>query len=367
MNEIGDLLDAVDLEWLLEREGISYKESYGRSGRQLNARTCPFCHVSQYKVYINAETGVGNCFSGSCPQGTFSKWSLIGGIFEAKGKALVDILKSLAKEQGWRPKELKSALTFQDLNTLDIPEGAMPVSDQAEMPEYLARRGIEKELAKYFSLHYGDTATWKYLNPDGREGKQDYSKRIILPIFDMDGAMVSFQGRDTTGEAEQRYLFPPGFASAGAYLYNGCNVVDGTETVVLCEGVFDVIQTKRALDSDETTKDIVPIGSFGMHLSSGNPSGDDQLGRLRQLKQKGLKNVIFLWDGERKAFEGAIAAALRCKEVGLVPSIAFLEDGKDPGNSYPSKIIEAVKTAAPCGSKLEALRVMQRAKTYRTA
>ncbi|WEU67317.1 DNA primase [Xanthomonas phage JGB6] len=46
--------------------------------------------------------------------------------------------------------------------------------------------------------------TFEVKDPTGRKMRQDYSNRIIIPIFDLDGNLKSFQGRDTTGEAEKR-------------------------------------------------------------------------------------------------------------------------------------------------------------------
>jgi DNA primase len=368
MSDLNDALEKIDVEWLLTREGISYKESYGRSGRQLNARTCPFCHTSEYKIYINAESGIGNCFSGSCPQKTFNKWSLCKGIFELEGRNLVNLIQELAREQGWRPMVKANNLGLQDINTLDIPPEAVPAWQMDVMPEYLVRRGITKDLAEHFSLYWSEKGVWRFMDPRGFQGKQDYSNRILLPIFDLNGEMVSFQGRDTTGEAEQRYLFPPGFASAGAYLYNAVNVAEGTETVVVSEGVFDVIQVKRSLVMNPKTEHMAPIGTFGMHLSSGNPSGNDQLGRLRQLKrERGVKRVIFLWDGERKAAAEAIRVGLECIKVGLQVCIGLVPDGKDPGNSNPLQIQEAVINALPLRTKLDAVRIAKIVKdTYTT-
>lgn len=367
MNELSELLDAIDLEFVLQREGVSYKESYGRSGRQLNLKECPACHTSQWKVYMGADSGLGNCFSGSCPQRTFNKWTFFKHLFDTSGRQLIEILRNLAREQGWRPTIKTSDIGLQDLNTLALPDG-IPAWQMDPMHEYLTRRGVTADVAEYFSLHFSESGKWTYMDPRGFQLSQDYSQRILIPIFDLDGEMVSFQGRDVTGAAEQRYLFPPGFASAGAYLYNAFNLREGQDTAVVCEGVFDVIQTKRALDADPRTQNLLAIGTFGMHLSSGNPSGDDQLGRLRKLKHDhGLKQLIFLWDGERKAAAAAVEASLKCAEVGISASVALVADGRDPGNSYLSAIQDAVLQPLACNTKLQALKVLRTVKArYKT-
>lgn len=366
MNELNDILDSIDMEFLLQREGYTYKESYGRSGRQLNMRVCPFCHKSEWRVYVNAENGVGNCFSGSCPKGRWSKWGLMQGIFETSGRNLVTLLKDVAREQGWRPTAPPS-LGIQDINTLDLPDST-PAWEMEAYPEYLARRGVFADMAEYFRLHWCENATWNYMDPRGYECKQDYSGRVLMPILDLDGELVSFQGRDVTGESDRRYLFPPGFASAGSYLYNALNVTADTNTLVIAEGVFDVIQTKRAMLASPKTEGYEPIGTFGMHLSSGNPSGDDQIGRLRKIRDEhGVNNLIFLWDGERKAILAAIDQALIAASYGFHTKIAFLPDGKDPADCYLHVIQEAVLNAKTCKTALDALRLKRDAGRYRTA
>ena len=368
MNEsLGEALETIEMEWLLQREGVSYKTSWGRSGKQLNLRECPACHRSEWKVYVGAETGLGNCFSGSCSSPTFNKWRFIKNLFDLEGRRLSEMIRELAREQGWRPTIKTATVSLQDLNTLALPDST-PVWEMDPVPEYLARRGIFRDTAEHFSLHWSPDGQWTYLDPRGFNISQDYSNRILIPIFDLNGEMVSFQGRDVTGQHEQRYLFPPGFASAGAYLYNAVNVPEGTETLVIAEGVFDVIQTHRALSQDDRTKDMAAVGTFGMHLSSGNPSGDDQLGRLRQLKEeRGVSRVVFLWDGERKAAKAAIEASLKLQEVGIRASVGFVRDGADPGSSKLHEIVDAVVNALPCASKLDAIRVAGHAKRlYRT-
>lgn len=366
MNELSDILGKIDMEWLLQREGISYKESYGRSGRQLNAKECPFCNTSEYKVYVNAETGVGNCFSGKCPQKTWNKWTFLKGLFDCNGRQAFEIASNLAREQGWRPK-VAPAAGLQDLNTLSLPKST-PAWELDQPIEYLARRGVFADMCRYFNLYWCPDGAWEYMDPRGFNCKQDYSNRILIPIFDLDGELVSFQGRDITGDAEQRYLFPPGFASAGSYLYNAFSVTEDTEALVVCEGVFDVIKAKVAMQNVPEFRDYEPIGTFGMHLSSGNPSGDDQMGRLRKLKtEKGVKRLIFLWDGERKAATAAIEQALVASSMGFDCSIAFMPDGRDPGSAYLHEIWDAVRAAKPCKTPLDAVRLRREVDRYTTA
>lgn len=355
--DIGELLDQIDIAWVLDREGVTYRESYGRSGLQLNAKSCPFCSGDDHKVYINADHGAGNCFHGGCPQKTFSKWTLISGLYQLKGRELVSMLEQLATEQGWRPKRASSCDTEMLRATLELPE-SIAVDELSIPPDYLVRRGVSAEIAGYFGLRFCSQGYYEYPRPDGSLGRQSYADRILIPILDVDGQLVSFQGRDVTGEAAERYLFPPGFAAAGSYLYNAINWKEDMTGVVICEGAFDVIGAKIAMDHTQFWRDWLPIGTFGMHLSSGEPNGNDQFGRLTALRERGLKRAIFLWDGEYKALKQAIDASLKLLGRGIVCSIAALPLDKDPGNASAAQIVSALETAMPIRNRTDALKAL---------
>lgn len=351
--ELNELLEAINLEWLITNEGLDYRTSYGRSGLQLQLRRCPFCGTEEWKVYVNAETGLGNCFTGSCPKGTFNKWSFLRQVFEVSNADLARKLKELVIQQGYKPKV--KAPERLDLGTLVLP-ASTPVADMDPMPTYLVDRGVTREVAERFHLRYCDSGIFTINTPIGMR-RQDYSNRIILPIFDIDGTLRSFQGRDVTGNAEQRYLFPPMYASAGSLLYNANRVGERTETLVICEGPFDVLAAHAAIRSDSSLAHMEAVGTFGMHLSIGHPDGDDQGGRLLQLRKRGVKRLIFLWDGEQKAALAAIEQMQRLLGLGFECMIALLPPGRDPGDAGRAAILAAIRSALPLRSKLGSLQL----------
>lgn len=332
-----EMLDSIDVESYLDREGIDYRVARGRSGPQVNIRECPVCGSTKWKVYLNAETGVGNCFAGDHPPDeNFNKYTFIRAwLGNPAYRTVFEHIRQVSKEMGWRPPRKTSYAVNTDVNELKLPaHHAIPIKGQNL--KYLASRGIDLATAQYFHLKYSHTGVFEY-KQDGRTMRQDYAKRIIIPIFDLAGNMVSFQGRDITGEAEKKYLFPPGFASTGAHLYNGHNAY-GSKRVVMGEGAFDVMAIKLALDADMGLRDIVPIGSFGKHLSHGDPNGQDQLGKLIEMKAAGLEDVTVMWDGEKKALLDAIRAGLLIKGIGLNVRIAVLPADKDPNEVPPDAV-----------------------------
>jgi len=348
MSELGEILDLIDVEYWLDREGLDYKTTYGSSGTQLNIHECPECGDDRWKVYLNAETGAGNCFV--CDT-KFSKWSFIKAHLGKSGRAVFEHCKQVAQEVGWMPKRTKPIAVETQRAELILPQSyTLPVN--GKHLSYLANRGIDIETAQYFNLRYSHSGFYRYYH-NGREIKQDYSRRVIIPIYDMSGELVSFQGRDISGSAEKKYLFPPGYASTGKFLYNAHNVI-GLKNIVVGEGVFDVMATKLAMDTDMQMRSIGQVGTFGKHLSHGG--GNDQLGAFIQLKRHGLESVTMMWDGSDDAILAAVDAGMLLKGIGLSVRIATLPKNKDP-NEVPPHVVRDCYRAAQCLSVSSAAKL----------
>lgn len=330
--ELQEALNKLDIAAYLDQEGIDYKETTGSSGAQLNVRTCPVCGHSKWKVFLNASTGLGNCFSGSC-EAKFNKFSFIRAQSGLGGRDLIEHIKALASAIGWRPARKRSVAVERDYSKLRLPT-SHPIPIGGRNLAYLENRGIDKVIAEYFHLRFCKKGYFVSTDEQGRKFYQDYSNRVIIPIYDLDGEMVSFQGRDITGTAEKKYLFPPGFASTGEHLFNGMNVI-ACQHVVINEGVFDVIATKLALDTDPDLRSVVPVGSFGKHLSEG------QIRKLLVLQVRGVKRVTIMWDGELKALDDAIKAGLSLLGYGFEVFIAILPKDKDPNEVPASEVVRA--------------------------
>lgn len=348
--ELQEVLETIDMEAWLDAEGIRYRSQRGARGLQLNVKTCPCCGNDKYKVYLNAETGLGNCFAGSCEE-KFNKWKFISAALGTSARDVIEHVKAFARDQGWRPARTK-AVAVNTAAELLLPE-SIALPHKGRNLKYLDNRGINGTMAAYFGLRFCQSGQFRSRDEYGRWIAQDYSKRIIIPIYDFAGELVSFQGRDITGEAEKKYLFPPGFASTGSVLYNGQNAL-GAEKIVIGEGVFDVAATKIALDEDMNLRDVVPVGSFGKHLSSGDEAS--QLARVLELREKGLKQVTIMWDGEERAIQDAIAAGLMLHKCGIVTRIAILPKDKDP-NEVPAAVVRAAYYRAEVVNPMIAARL----------
>lgn len=360
--DLGEILEQIDISLYLDREGIEHKKTHGSSGAQLNVKDCPVCGSSNWKVYLNEDSGLGNCFSGDHPPDkNFNKFSFIKAhIGLESNREVVREIKEVAREMGWRSKRKTSSDVVEKSTTLVLPDStSIPI--QGRNLKYLAERGITAEIAEFFRFRYCKKGDFWYRKRDGGVWFQSYDKRIIIPIYNINGELVSFQGRDISGMAENRYMFPSGFSSTGRYLYNAHNAV-GSKRIVINEGVFDVAATKIAMDEEVGMRDVMQVGAFSMHLSDGQ--GESQLNDLRSLKESGLEDVTFMWDGERNAIINAIEAAIKVRSIGLTARVAILPFGKDPNEVKPEVVRDAYRNATII-NKISSARLMAKYKLQR--
>lgn len=342
------LVTDLSMEDYLCFEAIDYKNTFGQSGEQLNIKECPKCLNSKWKLYIGLDSGLGKCHA--CDSG-FNKWKYIEAHTGLSGKELYRHIASVKEALGApsiriKPKTVVTAEI--EVGELELPQSlALPTPD-GQNALYLEKRGITAEYSEYFHLRYCLDGWHRYTKPDGSRGGQNCANRIIIPVFDLEGKLVTFQARDVTGEAEIRYLFPSGLPGTGRYLYNGHNAYAlGVSEVIVNEGPFDVAATKRVIDRFPEMKGIVPVGTFGKHLSI-NPDSADQFGAFMALKKRGLKRVTIMWDGEHEAFSAALSAAEALKKRGgLELFIAMLPEGKDPDEADQIEVYEAWANAIP--------------------
>lgn len=353
--ELSEALDKIDMEYWLNREAVDYKVTRGARGAQLNIKECPVCGNSKWKVYLNQDNGLGNCFSGDC-EAKFNKWSFIkNSLGNLVNKQTVEHIKAVAKEQGWTPVVRTAITTTASHDTLKYPKSvSLPINGRNL--KYLINRKIDNDLTQHFGLRFCQRGAFFYDDVSGERRSQSYDNRIIIPIFNLEGELVSYQGRDITGLAEKKYLFPPGFAATGAYLYNGQNAYGCIEATI-GEGVFDVMAIRAAFDEDAALRNVAAIGSFGKNLSHG---GDNtQLAELLKLKDVGLKRVTFMWDGEPAAIKAAIETALIVRGHGIIARVALLPLGLDP-NEATAKVVRDAYWNAVTISEAEATKLLIR-------
>lgn len=341
--DLQELLTQLDMQTWLDSQGIDYTVTRGRSGRQLNVHVCPTCGNSDKKVYLNAETGAGNCFGGSHPPGeNFSKWKFVRAFLgDVPGGEVVRHIQAHVEARPWTTKAPEVTQVAQPIklvlpDSYVLPQGRQNLS-------YLIKRGITPEVTQEFHLRYCHSGFFPY-EVDGQPKKMWFNERVLIPVFDLQGVMVTFQGRDVTGNRDPKYLFPPGLAATGNHLLNGHNVRNARR-IVVGEGAFDVMATRLAFMTDPALGDVIPVGTFGKHLSYG--PGDTQEQKFLELAKRGVTDVTFLWDGEVRATEDAVEAGLRLRGWGFNVRIGMLPPMKDPNEVSADVVCKTYHQAIP--------------------
>lgn len=209
-SELVEKLESLDFEQYLQIEGIAFRRTTGKSGRELNIRECPTCGNHSWKVYFNPKTNVGVCFAGSHPQDEqFNTYRFLKEYSGLRGRDLNGYIDSQLLEQGWQPKKKEVVLeSGVDLKReVQLPmHFELPLPD-GRLPTYLDERNITADLVKYFDLSFITNASHVYRDYSGKVSTQDFSMRVLIPIYDLSGELSTFQGRDVTGQAEKNIYF----------------------------------------------------------------------------------------------------------------------------------------------------------------
>lgn len=335
----------IPVEWVLDREGVDYKIRPGTRGVQLNVKTCPVCGATGWKVYLSRERSVGNCFRCDVRFSTFSFTRALLGLSNA---ATYDYLRSF--NAGYLGYESPRAEAVDLEIDMALPS-SVPIPYQGANLVYLERRGILAETAFSFGVRYCFEDQFVY-----RYGDQvtavDMSERLIFPVLDLSGRLVTFQARDTTDRRQPKYWFPPGYSVSGRVLYNAHNAV-GAQSVVIGEGVFDVLALHQALKQAERVREVVPVATFGKHLGSGS-ANDDQLSVLNRLRRYGLDRVYLCWDGTLDAMSAAVGVLRELHRQGFDALFVRLPDGCDPNEISAERLLHCIDRAERYTPALEA-------------
>ncbi|MGE5500510.1 MAG: DNA primase [Ignavibacteriales bacterium] len=318
-----------------------------RQGREY-AGLSPFTKEKTPSFFVNDDKGFYHCFSSG------KHGDLISFLQETERLSFVEAVERLAAEAGVPLPEPDARSAEQEKKRQGLSdwlelaaqwfeaELRRPVGKAAR--EYLIRRGLPEAEWSRFRLGFsptGRTALKDYLVAKGakpgelvdaglliapEDGGAPYDRfrdRIIFPIADARGRIVSFGGRAMDPQARAKYLNGPetsvfhkgglvyGLPEARKLLHAG---VDDAPLVVV-EGYMDVIACQRA--------NIAAVAPMGTAL------GEDQMEVLWRLHPE----PTLCFDGDNagmRAAARAIERALPLLKPGKSFRFAIVSGGKDP-------------------------------------
>lgn len=286
-------LSRKEIEYLIAeiRSALGAKPDGG--GKNLIAR-CPYCgKEGKYGVYIGRESGrkkpfMAHCFS--CGSSTHS----LNQTLEAIGRP--DLMVTPTADLG---AALDSGFLFPLDNADEIDDSLGIV----ELPDFY-KRTFSHPYLKGRGFTFDD---YEYF-PVGSTGKLNFrfDDYVIFPVIDC-GDTVGYVARHvwpkTEIDTQNRRAKVKGDYQIRRFrnstendfvklLYNYDAVrEDVTETVILCEGIFDVVALTRKLDLYENER-VAAVATFGKKISQA---------QIYKLQSKGVRSIVVGYDGDAVA------------------------------------------------------------------
>lgn len=302
------------LDWfaILNELGLAGHRAGKNTARGCVSMACPFCGDHSDHGNFNARTGRYKCWRcGPHPSALAAS--------RASGVPVEEVRKAMRRhDDGVTPVEEERPDTSSRPPLASIPGGTL----QPYHIKYLRGRGFRAQqlVARYGIKGTGPSGTWRgHDYAKGADVAVEFPMRIIIPIHDIEGRLVNFQGRDVTGKQKLRYKGCPVDMAAThhKHLLYGAHLCRDRRRIVVVEGVFD--QWRMGPGS---------VCTFGTSLTR------EQV-RLLSLWEE----VLFCFDPEYEAQERARGVALdiaACgRKVWLVRNDCGLNaDGevRDPGD-----------------------------------
>lgn len=312
-------LSVADKKTIIEDIILEYDGKLDGGRKNILIPECPFCGHGGFKygIYVGKESskykvwGSSHCFH--CNRSF---------------RTLRETLEAL-NHSDWIPKETtdiqkQALITLDDddiddhLETIEMPEGYKRTLKNC----YLKSRGFLPDDYQYFPC-----GTTRGMN-------RKYDDYILIEIHDA-GRLVGFIARHTWDKEDidsynnsHRFQIRRYNNSTenqfSKLLYNYDAIVEGeTDTVILCEGVFDVIGLNQKMDLYDYHR-VVPVATFGKKISEC---------QMMKLQQKGVENVVIGYDNDAAAKDTIGSVANQLEDYFDVFCLQYPKDsGKDFGD-----------------------------------
>ena len=304
---------------------------------------CPFHKEKDASLSVDVETGLWHCFG--CKEG--------GNVFQFIAKIehleMSEVVEMLAKRYGvdirqYRPEKERQRITRRGL-LLKIVRAAdgfyrkqlTSTTHGQQALKYLLGRGLSEGTIKRFGIgvtpvepgglthflqeHNARTRDLIDLNLtlEGRRGEMIdmLRSRIVFPLFDHRGEVVSFAGR-ALGDGEPKYLntqnTPLYNKSRMLYGYNFARrAITDSDAVFIVEGYMDVISLHQA-------GVVNTVATCGTSLT----------GEHIKALARNTDNFFLAFDGDAAGITAALRSCEEFMAAGHYPRAILLPEGKDP-------------------------------------
>jgi len=316
-----------------------------RRGNRLIA-LCPFHQEKEPSLNIDPATGLWHCFG--CKEG--------GNVFQfisrIEGLEMRDVVEFLARKyrvdlSKYRGRETREKLTRRQYLLKVISSAAKFYANELHssthgqkalaylkdrgltdstirryglgvtprepngLTNFLLQKNVKRETLEELSLSIASRASSEMVD--------FFRNRIIFPLFNIRGEVVSFAGRVLT-DGEPKYL-----NTANTPLYNKSRLLYGInfarkaitemDQALVVEGYMDVLLLHQAGIMNA-------VATCGTALSSEHIR---EIGRYTD-------NFLLAFDGDSAGINAALNAGAECLAQGYFPRIMLFREGKDPAD-----------------------------------
>lgn len=252
---------------------------------------CPNCGEDDYKLYVNIDENLFNCFKCEFSNRNADIFKLIAKLENTHVYNIIDRLTSEFKSI--TPEELafyedeailESEASFLSVKTIEgLPKDAILLSEQNEETnpfiDYLFNRGFTFQDILDCRIHYVPNNT-SLIYKEGKI-KGNIGRRVIWPIYGGNNDLVSWVARTIYPTILPKYLNAPGAEQSKTFWPF---VLPKNNELVLVEGIIDALAVRKAGFSAYAT--------FGKHLS------DEQISILKYWNVSSI--TVFLDNNAKK-------------------------------------------------------------------
>lgn len=342
MSKVQEILSRVDFVDL-----VSKKTTLTRTRQDRYRGLSPFKNEKTPSFFVNANNKTWYCFATGQGGGVLDYVEKVEG-FGTRAEAI----RFLAELTGVELEDVSSEESLIK-KTLSMAQEYFR-KDVTPAVEYMQGRGFDADVVDKYELGYigNGYALLKYL--ESRKVTKDilvksglfidneakgtlqprFFNRVMIPIKDAYGSIVSFTGRDVTNDGYAKYLHGPitSVFKKSEIVWNLSNArpsMAEKEMVVLCEGQMDAIAINEA--------GIPAVATLGTSLSRS---------QLEQVT-KYVSNVYVLYDSDEAGEKGLIRAFKIAQEADIdavVYSVVLPANDTDPEDFINEYGVEEFRT-----------------------
>lgn len=319
--EVTDQLNSMPISDIFARYGQSIPNEDG-------TYPCPFHGDRSPSMQIKDNTFFcHSCFAGSADHDTIKSPSVISAVMALANMTFPQAVEEMCSWYGIdlpkpnsKPKKIDP---FQEGILIAEERFHQNLLSNSEMMTYLAQRGITRSDIESWRLGYGDVLDKRYAYLKGR---------IVFPLRDEQGRVVSFTGRLPMGGAELKE-YREGFQSKG--LRPPPKYLDRVEGFVKNDHLYGIDRAKISIRSTreayitEGWTDVISLHRSGVHQAVSSMGLGLSKNQLNMLRRAGAKRLILLRDGDPVGMKAMLRDIKRSQEEGFDVEVILLDHGQD--------------------------------------